>query len=149
VVRLVTMLRPITNFNTCAGFDLQGQEDAGFPLRHWLPELLAMRAKCDELKLDLPFIFHAGETLDHGGDTDSNLYDAILLRTKRIGHGFSLTKHPLLMQICKEKGILVETCPISNEVLGLCGNAKGHHLATLLSHGVPASISSDDPGSWQ
>jgi adenosine deaminase CECR1 len=107
-----------------------------------------MRAKCTSLKLDLPFIFHAGETLDHGGDTDSNLYDAILLGAKRIGHGFSITKHPLLMQMCKERGIAIETCPISNEALGLCATVKSHHLPTLMANGVPCSISSDDPGCW-
>ncbi|KKY29700.1 putative adenosine deaminase [Diaporthe ampelina] len=91
-------------------------------------ELLEMRAKIKKLGLDLPFIFHAGETLDHGGDTDSNLFDAILLGTKRIGHGFSLVKHPLLMQLCKERNIAIETCPISNEVLG---------LSMILDLGVP------------
>lgn len=131
----------------CA-FDMQGQEDPGHPLTHWIPELLEMRAKIRALGLDLPFIFHAGETLDHGGDTDSNLFDAILLGTKRIGHGFSLVKHPLLMQLCKERNIAIETCPISNEVLGLCLTTKTHHLPVLLSNCVPCTINSDDPGSW-
>ncbi|KAH7227099.1 uncharacterized protein BKA55DRAFT_545720 [Fusarium redolens] len=131
----------------CA-FDLHGQEDAGQPLSYWIPELLEMRAKINELGLDLPFIFHAGETQDHGGDTDTNLFDAILLGTKRIGHGFSIVKHPLLMQLCKEKNIAIETCPISNEVLGLCPTTKTHHLPILLSNCVPCTINSDDPGSW-
>jgi adenosine deaminase len=26
---------------------------------------------------------------------------------------FSLVKHPKLMQICREKGVMVEVCPIS------------------------------------
>ncbi|OHE96497.1 hypothetical protein CORC01_08260 [Colletotrichum orchidophilum] len=131
----------------CA-FDLQGQEDTGHPLLYWIEELLDMRAKIQHLKLDLPFIFHAGETLDHGGDTDMNLFDAILLGTKRIGHGFSLIKHPLLMKLCKEKNIAIETCPISNEVLGLCPTTKMHHLPVLLSNCVPCTVNSDDPGSW-
>ncbi|KAJ0117902.1 hypothetical protein J7T55_014352 [Diaporthe amygdali] len=117
----------------CA-FDLQGQEDAGQTLAHWIPELLEMRAKIKTLGLDLPFIFHAGETLDHGGDTDSNLFDAILLGTKRIGHGFSLVKHPLLMQLCKERNIAIETCPISNEVLGLLTTQDLGGRASVLSH---------------
>ncbi|SCO80564.1 uncharacterized protein FRV6_04777 [Fusarium oxysporum] len=112
------------------GFDLQGQEDAGQPLAYWIPELLDMRAR------------------DHGGDTDINLFDAILLGTKRIGHGFSIIKYPLLMQLCKEKKIAIETCPISNEVLGLCPTTKAHDLPILLSNCVPCTINSDDPGSW-
>ncbi|KAL7760883.1 hypothetical protein ACKLNR_007418 [Fusarium oxysporum f. sp. zingiberi] len=130
------------------GFDLQGQEDAGQPLSCWIPELLDMRARTDKLGLDLPFSFHAGETQDHGGDTDTNLFDVILLGTKRIGHGFSIIKHPLLMQLCKEKNIAIEICPISNEVLGLCLTTKTHHLPILLSKCVPCTINSDDPGSW-
>lgn len=131
------------------GLDLAGPENNGHPLSFFIPELLEFREKCDGLGLDVPFIFHAGETLDHGGDTDSNLYDAILLGTKRIGHGYSLTKHPLLMQLCKDKGIAVEICPISNEVLGLCPTVKNHPLPVLLSNCVPCSINSDDPGVWE
>lgn len=128
------------------GFDMAGQEDTGHPLSYWIPELLEMRKKCDDLNIDLPFIFHAGETLDHGGDTDSNLIDAILLGTKRIGHGYSMTKHPVLMDLCKKRGIAIETCPISNEVLGLCGTVTNHPLPVLLANNVPCTVNSDDPG---
>lgn len=131
------------------GFDMVGQEDAGHPLSYFIPELLDFRRKCSHLGLDIPFILHAGETLDHGSDTDSNLYDAILLGTKRIGHGYSLAKHPLLMKLCKEKGIAVETCVISNEVLGLCPTVKNHPLPVLLSNCVPCTLNSDDPGVWE
>lgn len=48
---------------------------------------------------------------------DENLYDAMLLGTKRIGHGFSLVKHPKLMAMCRERGVALEVCPISNEIL--------------------------------
>ncbi|THV84940.1 Metallo-dependent hydrolase [Aureobasidium pullulans] len=131
------------------GFDMAGPENAGHPLSFFIPELLLFRQKCEDLSLHIPFIFHAGETLDHGGEVDSNLYDAILLGTKRIGHGYSLTKHPLLMQLCKENKIAVEICPISNEVLGLCPTIKNHPLPILLSNCVPCSINSDDPGVWE
>ena len=40
-----------------------------------------------ELGVHVPFIFHAGETLGDGSAADMNLYDAILMGTKRIGHG--------------------------------------------------------------
>lgn len=61
-----------------------------------------------EVGLDVPFCFHAGETLGDGDSTDDNLFDAILLGTKRIGHGFSLAKHPRLMELCRERGIALE-----------------------------------------
>lgn len=105
-----------------------------------------MRQKCEELNIDLPFILHAGETLDHGGDTDSNLYDAILLGSKRIGHGFSLARHPLLIDICKKNDIAIEICPISNELLGLCDTIRGHPMYQLLAQSVPCTLNTDDPG---
>ena len=126
-----------------------GQEDAGQPLSYWVPELLRMRKRCDDLKLDLPFIFHAGETLNYGGDSDGNVTDAILLGTKRIGHGFSIAKHPVLVDLCKKKDIAIELCPTSNEILGLCTDIRAHPIWSLLAAGLPCTINSDDPGFFE
>ena len=128
-----------------SGFDLVGQEDAGRPLADLVPELFWFRKTCVEAGVDIPFFFHAGECLGDGDETDENLYDAILLGTRRIGHGFSLFKHPLLIEMVKQKAILIESCPISNEVLRLTGNIKSHPLPALLSRGVRCSLSNDDP----
>lgn len=128
-----------------AGFDLVGQEDAGRPLADLTPELFWFRKKCVEEGVDIPFFFHAGECLGDGDDTDRNLFDAILLGTRRIGHGFSLYKHPLLMDMVKEKKILIEACPISNEVLRLTGSIMSHPLPALLAKGVPVALCNDDP----
>ncbi len=83
--------------------------------------------------------------LGDGDETDSNLFDAVLLGTRRIGHGFSLYKHPLLIDMIKEKKILVESCPVSNEILRLTSSIKSHPLPALLSRGVPAALCNDDP----
>ncbi|KAF9265581.1 hypothetical protein L218DRAFT_957186, partial [Marasmius fiardii PR-910] len=40
-------------------------------------------------EVNIPFIFHAEETLGDGIKADMNLYDAILMGSKRNGHGFS------------------------------------------------------------
>jgi len=98
-------------------------------------------------------MFHAGETLlDTGGSVDpekSNLYDAVLLKSKRIGHGFALLKHPELVAICKKTetnpGICIELCPISNELLHLCRNVKEHPFPELLAAGIPCTVNSDNP----
>ncbi|PGH28816.1 adenosine deaminase [[Emmonsia] crescens] len=128
-----------------AGYDLVGQEDLGRPLKDLIPELIWFRQKCTEEKLEIPFFFHAGECLGDGDSTDENLYDAIMLGTRRIGHGFSLYKHPTLIDMVKEKKILIESCPISNEVLRLTSTVLAHPLPALLARGVPASLSNDDP----
>ena len=70
------------------GFDLVGSENDLTPLIDYVEPLLRFKQKTYELGLDIPFIFHAGETLGDGDQVDSNLYDAILLGTKRIGHGY-------------------------------------------------------------
>ncbi|TDZ26325.1 Adenosine deaminase 2 [Colletotrichum sidae] len=128
-----------------AGYDLVGQEDAGRSLRDLLPELFWFRKQCAQEGVDLPFFFHAGETLGDGTETDQNLFDAVLLGTRRIGHGFSLYKHPLLVDMVRDKRILVESCPISNEVLRLCGSIMSHPLPALLARGVPCALCNDDP----
>lgn len=128
-----------------SGYDLVGQEDGGRPLKDLLPELFWFRKQCAQEGIDIPFFFHAGECLGDGSDTDQNLFDAVLLGTRRIGHGFSLYKHPLLIDMVKEKKILVESCPISNEILRLCASIMSHPLPALLARGVSCSLCNDDP----
>lgn len=127
------------------GYDLVGQEDQGRPLVDLIPILFWFKKRCVEEGVDIPFFFHAGECLGDGDATDHNLFDAVLLGTRRIGHGFSLYKHPLLIDIVKDKKILVECCPISNEILRLASSIKTHPLPALLSRGVPVSLCNDDP----
>lgn len=69
------------------GFDLVGHEDAGITLRHYLDDLLWFKERQKETDIEVPYVFHAGETAFDGGEVDENLYDALLLDTKRIGHG--------------------------------------------------------------
>lgn len=66
--------------NLVTGFDLVGQEDRGRPLKDFIEELQLLSKEAD-------FFFHAGETNWNGQQIDENLIDAILLNSKRIGHG--------------------------------------------------------------
>lgn len=128
-----------------AGYDLVGQEDPGRPLADLTPELFWFKKRCMEEAVDIPFFFHAGETLGDGDQTDENLFDAVLLGTRRIGHGFSLYKHPLLVDMVKEKKILIESCPVSNEILRLTSSILSHPLPALLARGVACTLCNDDP----
>ena len=127
------------------GYDLVGQEELGRPLADLTPELFWFKKRCVEEEVDIPFYFHAGETLGSGDEVDENVFDAVLLGTRRIGHGFSLYKHPLLVDLVKEKRILIESCPVSNEVLRLTSSILSHPLPALLARGVSCSLSNDDP----
>ena len=128
-----------------AGFDYVGQEDKGRPLADLVPITFWFRKQCVEAGVEIPFFFHAGECLGDGDSSDKNLYDAILLGTRRLGHAYSLYKHPLLIEMVKEKKILVESCPISNEILRLSSSILSHSLPALLSRGVSVSLNNDDP----
>ncbi|KAK0719588.1 adenosine deaminase-related growth factor [Lasiosphaeris hirsuta] len=128
-----------------AGYDLVGPEDDGRALTDLLPELFWFRKQCAVEGVELPFFFHAGECLGDGDEVDNNLYDALLLGTRRIGHGFSLYKHPRLIQAVRDKRVLIESCPISNEVLRLTGSIMQHPLPALLARGVACSLCNDDP----
>lgn len=114
-----------------SGYDVVAQEDLGRTLLDLAPELLWFQNRTQALNITYPFFFHAGETLGDGNSTDDNLFDALLFDSRRIGHGFSLYKHPLLLKQYAEKNILVEVCPVSNEVLRLSTD--------ILHHPIPAS----------
>lgn len=135
------------------GFDLVGAEDRPNCIRFYADLLLAFQATCEELKISIPFMFHAGETLlDTGGSSNpenSNLYDALLLHAKRIGHGYAILKHPVLVEKYKENNICLELCPISNELLHLCGNAREHPFPQLLAAGLHCTLNADNPSSFR
>ncbi|EGX94640.1 adenosine deaminase [Cordyceps militaris CM01] len=130
--------------NWIAGFDLVGEESQGRPLCDFVPEFLAFQAQCRQQAVEIPFLFHCGETLDAGSSTDGNLLDALLLHSRRIGHGFALPKHPLVLQRMRTQGVCVELCPISNEILGLTPRVNGHAMYALLANNVHCAVSSDN-----
>ncbi|KAJ8925011.1 hypothetical protein NQ315_001176 [Exocentrus adspersus] len=125
-----------------AGFDLVGQEDLGYPLDAFIPQLLKLQQNGTR------FFFHAGETSWNGEPTDLNLFDAVLLNTTRIGHGYAILKHPLLQEMVKARGIALEISPISNQVLKLVEDMRNHPGSVLLSRDFPVVITPDDPSLW-
>lgn len=128
-----------------AGYDLVAQEDLGRSLSDLTPELLWFQTQRQQLNLTMPYFFHAGETLGDGNSTDDNLFDALLFEARRIGHGFSMFKHPLLMDMYRERDIAIEVCLVSNEALRLNGDVLQHPLPAFIAHGVPVALSNDDP----
>jgi adenosine deaminase CECR1 len=91
---------------------------------------------------DIPFYLHDGESL--WADND-NLFDAVLLESPRIGHGFNLFRYPTLYPAVKTKGIALEVCPISNQLLGLTPDLRLHPAGGYIKAGIPCVLSSDDP----
>ncbi|KAJ4293849.1 hypothetical protein N0V88_005363 [Collariella sp. IMI 366227] len=87
-----------------AGFDLVGEESKGKPLIEFRQQFLQFKALCKAGRVEIPLLLHCGETLDIGTSTDGNLFDALLIGAKRIGHGFALPRHPYVMEKMKERG---------------------------------------------
>ena len=116
----------------------------GKPLREFVPQLLQFQRKCKDAGVEIPFLFHCGETPDIGAETDGNLLDALLLGAKRIGHGFALSRHPYIMERMKERGVCLEICPNSNEILVLTSRISGHSVYSFSANNVHCTINSDN-----
>jgi adenosine deaminase CECR1 len=48
------------------------------------------------------------------------------------------------MDEMKKRGVCVEICPISNEILGLTPRVSGHAVYNLLANNVACTISADN-----
>ncbi|KAI1307171.1 hypothetical protein F5Y03DRAFT_383925 [Xylaria venustula] len=129
--------------NYIAGFDLVGEEAFAklHPLRLFDKEFRDFRARCENENLDIPFLFHCGETPD---DLEGNLETALEHNSKRIGHGYALPAKPDVLRKMKSKNICVETCPISNMILGLAKCMDEHSMYKLLEEKMHCAVSSDN-----
>jgi len=125
-----------TNF--IVGCDFVGEEDSGGPTK----EIGALCRDFGELFPQLHFYLHDGESL---WANDMNLFDAMLVHPKRIGHGFNLFRFPVLEDHAIKECIALEVCPISNQSLQLVPDLRLHPAAGYLGRGVQCVLASDDP----
>jgi len=124
------------------GYDMVNEEEFTPTISKFMPSVLGAQESAGST-LNLPCFFHAGETHDR---SVTNIHDAVLLNSKRIGHGFQLSLFPNLLQEVIKRDICVEACPLSNMVLGYTLDMRNHPVRYMLHQGLQASISSDDPG---
>lgn len=124
------------------GFDLVANEDDGNTTLFFLDNWLKMDSLQKVYGVDMPLYLHDGESDWY---TVKNLYDAVLLDSKRIGHGFNLNFYPVLQEMIKAQDICIEVCPLSNQILGYVDDLRVHPMNYLLRRGVQCTISSDDP----
>jgi adenosine deaminase CECR1 len=128
------------------GFDLVEEEDRTQTNVFFLQEILAARRSAAQRGTELPLYLHSGET---NWVDNENLYDAVLLGASRIGHGLALIRHPVLMQMVKARGIAVEICPISNQLLGYVSDLRTHPAVHYINAGLPIVLATDDPAIMQ
>lgn len=124
------------------GYDLVAEEDAGHTTLYHLESFLELQKLNRKVTHPLDLYLHDGES---NWVDNQNLFDAVMLGSKRIGHGFNLFRYPQLMDIVQKENICIEINPISNQVLGYIRDLRLHPAYTYLTKGIDISISSDDP----
>ena len=91
---------------------------------------------------DLPWILHCGETTK---GSNYNLIDAIQHDPKRIGHCLNLFKLGILSEYIKNKQIILEINPISNQTLKQIRDLRIHPCIRYHNEGIKCTINNDDP----
>lgn len=116
------------------GFDLAGDE-AGFSadLHHD-----AFRIIMDS---DLGITVHAGEAAGY----ENVQYAIENLNASRIGHGVKSIQSNRIMELLRDKKILLEICPTSNIHTGTVESIEKHPLKDFYDFGIAFSIGDDDP----
>lgn len=125
-----------------AGYDLVAEEDNGHPTLFHLESFLKLDSLEKIRNIELPLYLHDGES---NWTDNHNLYDAVLLNSRRIGHGFNLYRFPSLIKAVKKNNICIEINPLSNQILGYIRDLRMHPAQSYLTQGIDCTISSDDP----
>ncbi len=124
------------------GFDLVANEDAGKSTYHFKSVWEKMDSLEKAYQIKMPLFLHDGES---DWAHVENLYDAYLLESRRIGHGFNLMHFPSLLPAIKEADICIEVSPLSNQILGYIQDLRVHPANYWLKAGIQCTINSDDP----
>lgn len=119
------------NKGVCA-IDLAGAEDK-FPLNEYLELFEVASSK------NIPFTIHAGEN-----GSASEVEKAILIGAKRIGHGIHAIEDNRVLNLIKEKDILLEICPTSNVQTNAINTYSEHPIEKLYQNKVPLGINTDN-----
>ena len=115
------------------GFSMAGDEE-NFPAAQFAEAFQIAAAA------GLGCTIHAGEW---GGP--ESVRAALALPITRIAHGVRAVEDPALVQELAARGVVLDTCPTSNVVLGLYPSYEAHPLPRLRAAGVRVTLGSDDP----
>jgi len=83
---------------------------------------------------------HAGETAGPG-----SVWGALNLPAERIGHGFTASQDPELVEALSTRQIPVEICITSNLRTGICPTIAEHPVRNYFDQGVMVTLNTDDP----
>jgi len=131
VFRLAARMR--RQYPSVIGIGLGGDERvaASEPFRHLYAEAEAVGLRLTN---------HAGETTG-----PEAIWEALSIRSERIGHALSAINDPILVAELKARQIPLELNPTSNVRTGVCASFAEHPLREYFDAGLLVTINSDDP----
>jgi adenosine deaminase len=87
------------------------------------------------------FTIHAGEWAG-----PENIHDAVVnLQARRVGHGIRCVEDPALIELLRERQVVLEVCPTSNVHSGIVVDWPDHPLPKLFRQNLLTTINTDDP----
>lgn len=114
--------------------DIGGSEER-FPPKPFAP--VYRRAR----EMGLHLVAHAGEAAG-----PESIWEAVrYLDVEHIGHGVAASSDLKLTEYLLERGVTIETCPISNVRTGVVSSLESHPIRTFLERGLEVTVSTDDP----
>jgi adenosine deaminase len=123
--------------DTFVGLDLAGDELAS---RSTVYKKHFLRAKREGVKITV----HAGEA--NVPLAPQFVRESILeLGALRIGHGVQIIHDQTVIDLVRERGIVLELCPTSNVLTNAVPSIKDHPIRKLREMGVKVTLNSDDP----
>lgn len=129
-LEIINLAHKYLNKGVCA-IDLAGDEKR-YPLTNYVKLFKIAREK------KIPFTIHAGEV------QLKDLKTAIKLGTKRIGHGVKSINDNHLLNLIKEKNILLEICPTSNIQTNAFSKYTEHPIYDFYKNNINLSIDVDN-----
>ena len=130
-LRMFSEIRDYFGFGLNA-LDLAGDESK-YPMGLFMD--LFKKAKC----MGYPFTIHAGECKDVG-----NVLLSVEAGALRIGHSIALSGQRDAMKLCKDKGIGIEMCPISNLQTKAVDDVRLYPLKEFLEAGLLVTVNTDN-----
>lgn len=130
-LKTIEVAEKYLNKGVCA-IDLAGAEDK-YPLKDYVELIEIVKEK------QIPYIIHAGE---NGDAKEVEL--AINLGAKRIGHGIHSIEDEKVLNLIKEKNILLEICPTSNVQTNSVDTYQNHPIKKIYDLNIPISINTDN-----
>ena len=119
------------NKGVCA-IDLAGAEDK-YPLDDYIELFEVVKKK------KIPFTIHAGDNGNY-----QEVEKAIVLGAKRIGHGIHAIDSIPVMDLLKEKDILLEICPSSNVQTNSIDKYENHPIYKFYKNRLKVCINTDN-----